>query len=189
MASESSGPKDQPYFSSSGAPAIDVDPGLVADYAALVGNRKVLTTAQRLALTGKAVWDGLEVWDTDLKSLFVRDTGAWVLLFSLPATGTAGLDSTNWNTPGTMSLVRRSGFAFLRFNGGPKVNQSIGAKIVDIPAGFRTDANVWLNAWGLGGAPGSMQVYYDASVNQVKLNGALAVGQSVAISMMWPVTA
>ena len=66
MASESRGSKGQPYFAANGAPQIDVDPGIVSDYSAEVGNRKVGTTAQRNALAGDDVWDGLLFGDTSI---------------------------------------------------------------------------------------------------------------------------
>jgi len=79
MASESTGVKDQPYFAASGAPQIDVDPGIVADYAALVGNRKVGTTTERNALSDKALWEGLAFRDITLGLEYVRRSGAWVV--------------------------------------------------------------------------------------------------------------
>ena len=78
MAQDSIGPKGQPQFSGLGAPDMAVDPGLVADYAALVGNRKVGTTAQRLALTGVEVWEELAFGDTSLGIEFTRIGGAWI---------------------------------------------------------------------------------------------------------------
>lgn len=59
VADAPAGAKGQPQFLDAGAPDIAVDPNLVADYAALVGNRKVGTTAQQDALAGDLVWEGL----------------------------------------------------------------------------------------------------------------------------------
>lgn len=78
MASESTGDKGQPYFASSGAPAIDVDPGLIADYAAKVGNRRAGATAERNAATGKDVWDQLHWGDTTDGLEYVRFGSSWV---------------------------------------------------------------------------------------------------------------
>lgn len=68
MTAETLGTKGQPHFSSAGAPQIDVDPSLVADYAALVGNHIVGTAAQRNAGvvpgTSTPVWVGLTWEDT-----------------------------------------------------------------------------------------------------------------------------
>lgn len=84
MAAETYGTKGQPHFSASGAPAIDVDPSSVADYAALVGNVIIGTAAQRTANvvpngSGVAVWDGLFWEDTTDGFTYKRVAGAWVL--------------------------------------------------------------------------------------------------------------
>jgi hypothetical protein len=82
VASESTGAKNQPYFSATGAPEIDVDPGVVSDYAAKVGNRRVGTTAERNAATGKDVWPGLEWYDTTEDAAYVRTSSStWARLF------------------------------------------------------------------------------------------------------------
>ena len=101
MASESTGAKGQPYFAASGAPQIDVDPGIVADYAALVGNRKIGTTAQRLALTGVEVWPDLHFGDTTNGNEYRRtSTGSWEAIKGIyRATGSTGSLGT------TMSVV------------------------------------------------------------------------------------
>lgn len=76
MASETSGPKGQPYFTALGAPAIDVDPGIVSDYAADNGNRKSLSRTDRLALP--VVWEGLEAHDQTDKGRYEYIGGSWV---------------------------------------------------------------------------------------------------------------
>ena len=65
MARNSSGSKNQPHYSSSGAPDDAADLTEVADYAAAVGNRKAGTNADRLALSGadKAVKTVLPIID------------------------------------------------------------------------------------------------------------------------------
>lgn len=80
MASETTGAKDQPYFSSTGAPQIDVDPGLVSDYAALVGNHKQGTNAERVALSGKKLWVGLGFYETDTDTNWRYKAAGWVRL-------------------------------------------------------------------------------------------------------------
>ncbi|WP_223690117.1 hypothetical protein [Leifsonia poae] len=84
MSADRYGTKGQPQFDAVGAPAIDVDPSSVADYAATVGNHIVGTTAQRNANvvpgpSGKAVWDGLYWSDTTDGCTYKRIAGAWVL--------------------------------------------------------------------------------------------------------------
>ena len=64
-ASATKGPKGQPRFPATEPPDLGVDEEIVADYAALVGNRKSGTTAQRnLAASLGEVWPGLEWGDT-----------------------------------------------------------------------------------------------------------------------------
>lgn len=84
MAAETYGTKGQPQFSSAGAPAIDVDPSSVADYAALVGNYIIDTAAHRTAnvvpgSSGKPVWDGLFWYDTTDGFTYKRVSGSWVI--------------------------------------------------------------------------------------------------------------
>lgn len=83
MALDSRGTKGQPQFSSSGVPAIDVDPSQVADYAAMVGNHIVGTTTQRLAAvvpgTSTPVWDELWWSDSTDGRVYQRISGSWVL--------------------------------------------------------------------------------------------------------------
>ena len=77
MAQDSTGPKGQPQFSDLGAPDMAVDPGLVADYAAKVGNRRTGTTAERLALADVDFWEGLAFGDTTLKAEYKVIDGVW----------------------------------------------------------------------------------------------------------------
>lgn len=124
MARDSSGPKNEPQYSSSSASSQAADLTEVAAYAAKVGNRKADTRANRLAASGADVWVGL-MWhetDTDL-DYFYSAGNAWVLL-SMPgcdlacniasvATGTAVTlgstpnayteisDKLNWHDPST----------------------------------------------------------------------------------------
>jgi len=89
MASESTGNRDQPYFASNGAPAIDVDPGIVSDFAAEVGTRRTGTKAEREALSGKKIFEGLAFGDTSLKAEFKVIDGSWKQV----------LGDTGWVTP------------------------------------------------------------------------------------------
>lgn len=80
MANQGFGAKGAPRFSPSAAPSTAADYELVADYAALVGNRKVGTRAQRLALVATAtvenqLWNGLE-----FEQLDGTDRGLWKYL-------------------------------------------------------------------------------------------------------------
>jgi hypothetical protein len=66
-----------------GQPLYNTDPQTRADlqksveFAAEIGNRKVGTAADRDALSGNKVWDGLSFWATDERKEWVRDGGAW----------------------------------------------------------------------------------------------------------------
>ncbi|WP_022886353.1 hypothetical protein [Glaciibacter superstes] len=75
------GAKNQPQFLVGGAPDIGVDENIVADYAAKVGNRRTGTTTERLAATGKDVWEGLLWGDTTDELEYKRTGGAWIPLF------------------------------------------------------------------------------------------------------------
>lgn len=138
MASELSGTKNQPYFLASGAPAIDVDPGLVADYAAEVGNRKVGTNTERLALTGKDLWDGLEFYETDTNDQYVYEDGSWVLNRRdtgwLPLTYINGWTTAN-STYGPVVYRRRGSKVSLK--GVPVASSGSASQIGTLPVGFR----------------------------------------------------
>lgn len=77
MARDSSGTKNQPQYLGTGAPATAADQNEIANYAADVGNRKVKTAAERAALSGADVWDGLEVFESDTGRTYIRIGGGW----------------------------------------------------------------------------------------------------------------
>lgn len=77
MAAKTWGSQNQPHFADGDAPDFAVDLTQASDYAALVGNRKVGTNAQRVALTGADVWDGLEFFETDTRGVFLHNGGDW----------------------------------------------------------------------------------------------------------------
>lgn len=92
------GSHNQPQFLTNGAPELGVDENLVADYAAKVGNRRVGTTAERVAATGKDVWDGL-VWGDTTDGLEYKYHGSQWTFFGGLVFGhlgkTEGLQSAN----------------------------------------------------------------------------------------------
>jgi len=95
MASETNGPKGQPWFAATGAPAIDVDPTEVADYAAMMGNHVADTAAKRatnLLPDGQTpVYTGLVWTETDTGRRFlcvVSPTPTWYELSGKPVSGT-----------------------------------------------------------------------------------------------------
>lgn len=79
MARDSSGPKNQPRYDALGIPADAADLTEISEYAAANGNRKALTSTQRLALTGADRWVGLEVFETDTQRTYEYQSGGWVL--------------------------------------------------------------------------------------------------------------
>jgi len=107
MSADSYGTKGQPQFGANGAPAIDVDPSAVADYAALVGNHIVGTSAQRNAnvvpnSSGKPVWEGL-LWDDTTDLIVYRFTGgSWLPLFSQWKAFTPATTGITLGTGGTI---------------------------------------------------------------------------------------
>jgi hypothetical protein len=84
MTASSFGPHGEPEFKDGDAPDTALNPSQVGKYAALVGNRRIGTTAQRQAAlteapstTGTGVWEGLEWFDTQARALYVLMDGAW----------------------------------------------------------------------------------------------------------------
>lgn len=78
-ADDTPGPKKQPRFKGTGAPATAADLVIVSDFAALVGNRKVGTTTERNTATSNGeVWEGLRWKDTTLGVEFEYISGGWV---------------------------------------------------------------------------------------------------------------
>lgn len=78
-ADDTPGPRKNPRFLGSGAPATAADLNIVSDHAALVGNRKVGTTAERTAATvAGEVWEGLRWKDTDLDLELEYDGAGWI---------------------------------------------------------------------------------------------------------------
>lgn len=112
MASELKGTKNQPYFSAAGAPAIDVDPGIVADYAAYVGNHKEGTSAERGALAGADLWDGLLFTETDtglIWSYLLTSQGGWFCVSGI-SKALVTTFGTNWSsTAPTAATCYRTG--------------------------------------------------------------------------------
>lgn len=108
------GDKNQPHFLDGGAPDLATDSNLISDYAALVGNRKVGTKAQKDALSGKNVWEGLEFEETDTGILWKRKSGSWVGGTMVPTR----LDAT----VSTQGTITQHGFAFARGGNGPQLS-------------------------------------------------------------------
>jgi hypothetical protein len=89
MASDSKGPKNEPEFAGGGAPQDAADLTEVAKYAALLGNHREGTTAQRQNLATNERWEGLLWSDTDTGLLLFYTGTAWVTLGAPGATRSA----------------------------------------------------------------------------------------------------
>lgn len=77
-ADDTPGAKGNPRFRGTGAPATATDLNILSEHAALVGNQKVGTTAERDAATlAGAVWVGLEWYDTTLEISLRWNGAAW----------------------------------------------------------------------------------------------------------------
>lgn len=75
---DSSGTKNQPQYSSSGAPADAADMSEIANYAAYNGNIKIDVDSVRTGLSGADLWDGLFFFSTDLGIMWQnRTSGGW----------------------------------------------------------------------------------------------------------------
>lgn len=188
MARDTSGPKNEPRYDPNGVPADAADLTEVAAYAALVGNLKVLTSAQRVALTGPDRWVGLYVEETDTGLLWKYTAGGWVMV--LPSSGDQTVTpvvQAGFSPPSVNALDSRAGIAFLSFNAVRSAGSAVGQYVVAIPPGFRGDRNVWTHAWGLSGAASAIQCYYDVGVHMIRMQQVLTTGQSIALSMNWPV--
>ena len=82
MARDTSGDKNEPQYDPNGIPADAADLTEVAAYAALVGNSKVLTNAERVALAGKDRWVGMTVYCPDTDVLWRYKAAGWSIMQS-----------------------------------------------------------------------------------------------------------
>jgi hypothetical protein len=80
MASDSKGPKNEPEFAGGGAPQDAADLTEVAKYAALLGNHREGTTAERQNLGPDERWKGLFWSDTETGLVLFYTGAAWVTL-------------------------------------------------------------------------------------------------------------
>ncbi|MFJ3029814.1 hypothetical protein ACIPEQ_13305 [Curtobacterium sp. NPDC087080] len=129
MAQDSWGPKHQPQYSNVGVPADAADLSQIANFAALVGNRKVDTSTARAALGADEKWPGLQWYDTDTLAnwLYVADAGSgsagWVnpdMRFAQFTTLAGGVPDGGPYSQGTITAVSGKtvggGFATLANN-------------------------------------------------------------------------
>jgi len=174
MSASTFGLKNEPQFGDLDAPDPGVNPTQAAAYAALVGNRKIGTTAQRDALTGKDVWEGLLFGDITTGIDYRRTGGAWLPVGGdtgwINVTFTAISGGTTWQNAaaGEEAQYRRlNNVVYLR----GRIALGSAGTAFTLPAGFR---------------PGQLQrvmVRDGASTNFTGLNvnvgGAVVVGTGV----------
>lgn len=96
--------------------------------------------------------------------------------------------AAGWQTPSMNTVTRRSGFAIVTFNAIRTANSAVDAACCTIPVGYRGSRNVFGHGWGLSGGPSSTQIWYDSTTHQVRMRQTLATGESIALTMMWPIT-
>ncbi|GAA3330674.1 hypothetical protein HP467_07190 [Curtobacterium albidum] len=134
MAHDSTGPKGQPQYSGSGRLQTAADLSEIANYAALVGNRKTGTTSERQqALSDGAVWEGLLWGDTTDGNDYRLTGGAWQLYaMSTPASkgGVLFAGTTNPSTGAsgysTVDYTVAAGFCHVQYNVYLGTNSSLG---------------------------------------------------------------
>lgn len=178
---------DAPAFPATDAPATGADLEELARYAQFRGNLLRGTTAEMLGYAHAATD---MYWANTTDGLLYKYTvSGWVSIFALPLDFVNPTVASGWATPSQNFLARRSGLAFFTFNATRTSAASAGAAIATVPAGYRSSVNIYGQAWGLSGAPASIQINYDAASNQVRLGQALANGQAIAGTISWPITA
>lgn len=114
----------------------------------------------------------------------------WLSVPSAPAdtgTVTPALSITFTSVP-TNTLTKSGGIAVFRFNGTKGTGTTAaGTSLIQIPAGYRGTGNSWGHAWVVGSTT-PLQVYYDAGTDTIKANASIAASQSIAMTLVWPVT-
>lgn len=108
-----------------------------------IAYRADLTDAQRLALTGGALFEGLQVRTTDTKIDWLYTGGTWVAWGTSSANVTveSGWTATAGYTP---RVVRNGGIVSIF---GAVTNAGGGfTSVVTVPAGYRPTANTFLSA-------------------------------------------
>lgn len=156
MARDSSGTKNQPQYLGTGAPATAADQNEIANYAADVGNRKVKTAAERAALSGADVWDGLEVFESDTGRAYLRISGGWKRTADKLSCVVVEKDVAQNTSAGTVSLTLNSTGA-----------------VVDTDSYYSTGANTRITV----PLTGLYEVTY-----KVRTNGALAITTELKVN-------
>ena len=107
MASTSTSTRGAPQFADGDAPDVAVNPSEVARFAETVGTRRVGTTAERLALSGKALFVGLLWGDTTVNEDYRYTSTGWQKITGLTRAGRASGTSSQG---GDITLTFTSAF-------------------------------------------------------------------------------
>ena len=107
MAVDSYGDRGQPQFSAQGGMDAGADETSLADYSSVVGTRRVGTTAQRLALSGAALFVGLLWGDTTVNEDYRYTSTGWQKITGLTRAGRASGTSSQG---GDITLTFTSAF-------------------------------------------------------------------------------
>lgn len=203
------GSNGQPLFTTSDAVRIAAYLTQISNYAALVGNRKVGTTAQRLAAseTNGNAWQGLQWKDTTDGNEYERSSSAsWVLtgtdsnwqlstITIAAGWGTRTDPSGGTADRGNGGVRRVDQFVELRFRvtrTGATLTSSSSGNIPDtsvgvIPSAYAPSSTVYGNVHLPGSALGSVRVQTDGTVVLTDLypNNTIAAGTVIQVSAFW----
>lgn len=115
------------------------------------GQYRVLTNAQRLALSGGSLFEGLRVWTSDTKQEWLYTNGAWVVSDS----GWVAITLNGWTNEGgsyqnaeARKIDKTVYVEGLIRNGNPNIGQTIGT----LPVGMRPKAYIIRTVWANGAA-------------------------------------
>ena len=157
------------------------------DFADVFANIRVGTSTERQALAVGQQRAGMLWSETDTSRVYQSDGAGWTLIVGNRGSATPTV-AAGWSSPSQNIVVSNDMRATLTFNAIRATTSTVDSVIVTIPEGFRAGANAYGFGWGLLGGASSIQCWYDASVHQVKMRQALSAGQSLALTMSWPIT-
>lgn len=203
------GTQGQPQFATSDSVAIASYLTSIANYAALVGNYKVGTTAQRTAATetAKTAWDGLLWRDTTLHAFYLRLGGGWSLLLtdqgwnlsnlSLAGGWSTKTDSNGGTADGGVGGVRRiNQTVYLRFratrSGGTITADSQGniadTALAALPTNLAPAGTEYGSVFMPGTGQGSVRIQTDGQIVLTDLypTDAITNGGIVQVSAVYP---
>lgn len=179
MARDTSGPKNEPQYSTNGVPADAADLTELGAYAALVGNRKALTNSQRTGLGGADRWVGLEVYETDTGDVYTYTASGWVRT-QRKDTGWLPIPmalNTGWTVQSPDSLEYRILNGVLYLSG--RLNATTGAVntvfATAFPAEARPSRDLVVLAGTTGGAGNSFTVSLNTAGVMVVFKGSASI--------------